>query len=93
MKTTNKEEFEFFVQQLLDNAVGEFMATEHYGLLREKLDQMDRDCDMMLTKDEKHFAEECFDLLMEINGQQENYVYRKGLSDCVKILKWLGVLA
>jgi len=90
---TNQEEFEFFVDQLLENAVKEFRATEEHRLLQEKLDRMDRDCDRMLTKDEKNFAEECFELILDAAGREECYVYRKCWLDCVKVLKWLGVLA
>ena len=90
---SNREEFEFFVEQLLDNAVKEFKETEQYRLLQEKLDQMDRDCDTMLTADGKEFAVECFELVLEVSGQEEHHVYRRGLLDGVKILKWLEVLA
>ena len=89
---TEKKEFDFFVEQLLENAVKEFKETEQYNLLREKLDQMDADCDNMFTSDQKDFAVECFELLLHVGGQQELYVYHKGLSDSVKILKWLDVL-
>jgi len=90
---TQKEEFEFFTENLFDNAAKSFKKTEQYKLLRKKLDQMDRDCDKMLTPDQKQFAEECFDLLSDINSQQEYYVYCKALTDSVSILKWLGILA
>ena len=89
----NKEEFEFFVEEMLNNAVKDFKETEQYRLLQEKLNQMDRDCDSILTKDEKDFAVECFELLLDVGGQEEHYVYRKGLLDCVRVLKHLGVLA
>ena len=87
------DDFDFFVDQLLDTAVKEFRATEQYKLLRERLDQMDRDWDSKFTKDAKDFAAECFDLILDADGQEEEYVYCKGLLDCVKILKWLGLLA
>ena len=90
---TNKEEFDFFVDQLLDNAVQEFKSTEQYNLLREKLDKMDRDCDTLLRADEKDFTTECFELIMDADGQEECYVYRKAFKDCVSVLKWMGVLA
>ena len=90
---TDKDEFEFFADQMLENAVEEFRATGQYKLLREKLDRMERDCEITLAKGEKDFAEECFELICDVNGQQEHYVYRKGLTDGVKILKQLGVLA
>ena len=89
----DKQEFEVLVEQLLDNAVMDFRATGQYKLLREKLDQMYRDCDTMLTEDGKDFAVECFELILEVSGQEELHVYRKGMSDAVNILKRMGVLA
>lgn len=50
------EEFAFFIEEMLGCAIKGFKETEQYKLLREKLDQMDRDCDSMLTPDEKEFA-------------------------------------
>ena len=90
---SNKENFEFFAEEMLNNAVKEFKETEQYKLLQEKLDQMDRDCDIMLTNEEKDFAVECFELLLAADGQQGHYVYRKELQDCVSVLKYLVVLA
>lgn len=90
---TNKEEFNLFVEGLLARAVEEFKSTEQYGLLKDKLEKMDRDCEIMFTKEEQDFTVECFELLLSVDGQQEQYVYRKGLKDCVFILKSLGVLA
>lgn len=90
---TNKEEFEYFVEQLHNNAVKEFNATEQYSQLREKSDRMDMDCETILNPGEQIFVTECFDLISDIDSQKQHYVYRQGLLDSVKILKWLGVLA
>jgi hypothetical protein len=54
---------------------------------------MDRDCEKMFAKNEKEFATECFELILHVDSQEEQYVYRKGLQDCVWLLKTLGVLA
>ena len=89
----NKEEFDFFIEQLTENALKEFRETEHHYLLREKLEWMDRDCDVKLAEDERDFAGECFELISEINGIQERYVYNKAFKDCVNLLKNLGILA
>lgn len=87
------QEFDLFVDELLSRAVEEFKSTEEYGLLKEKLDRMDCECGTMLRKDEKDFAVECFELILEVDSKEEQYVYRKGLRDCVFILKNLGVLS
>ena len=90
---TDTKEFQFVADRLFENAVNEFKATEQYRLLQKKREQMNRDCDAMLTKDEKDFALECFELISDMDRQEEDYVYRKGLLDCVKILKRLEILA
>jgi len=90
--SVNKE-FALFIDELLSRAVEEFKSTDEYDLLKEKLDAMERDCDTMFTKEEKDFAVECFELILEVDSKEEQYVYRKGLQDCVFILKNLGVLA
>lgn len=90
---TNQQQYEFFIDQLYENAVKEFRDTEQSCLLREKLERMNRDCDYMLREDEKEFATECYDLLTDVGGQQECFIYRKAFRDCVALLKCLGVLA
>ena len=87
------EEFDFFMDELLTKAVTEFKSTKEGSLLQEKLEQMDRDCESMFMKDQHEFADECFELIMEVNGQQEIYVYRKAFKDCVWLLKNLGIVA
>lgn len=89
----NHEALELFLDQMLDNAVNGFQAGEQYDLLREKLEHMELDCQGMLNKDQQRFAEECFDLLLDVSGRQELYVYRQGLKDGVALLKELQVLA
>jgi len=89
----NQDDFEFFMDQLLDAAIREFKETERYKLLQEKLEQMDRDCDDMFAASEREFATKCFELLLDVAGQEEQYVYRKGLLDGVKILRRLGAFA
>jgi len=90
--SVNKE-YALFIDELLSRAVEEFKSSDEYNLLKEKLDTMERDCDTMLSKAEKDFAVECFELILEVDAKEEQYVYRKGLQDGVSILKSLGVLA
>lgn len=87
------EEFALFIDELSSRAVEEFKLSDEYELLKEKLDAMERDCNTMFSKEEKDFAVECFELILEVDSKEEQYVYRKGLRDCVTILKNLGVLA
>lgn len=90
---TTKQEFNLFIEQLLVHAIDEFRTTEEYKLLNEKTSKMYHDCESMFTKDQQEFADECFDILLDVEGQQKQYIYHKGLKDCVWLLKNLGVLA
>lgn len=88
----NNIDFDFFMDEMLDVAVAKFKATTQSELLQEKIEQMNRDCEMMFTEDERKFAIECFELLLEITGQEERFVYRQGLLDCITVLKKLGAI-
>ena len=90
---TDKEEFDCFIEQMHINAGQDFQKTEEYRLLREKMELMDANCETILNPSDRPFVTECFELILDKCGQQEFYVYRKGLTDCVNILKHLGVLA
>lgn len=88
----NKQEFEDFIEQMYSNAALEFYKTEEARLWQEKIDQMNTNCETLLHPNDRQFVTDCFELLLARDGQKELYVYRKGLLDCVKLLKWLGVL-
>ena len=87
------QEFDCFVEQLLSNAINDFKTTEQYKLWQEKLARMYTDCETMVNPSGQEFVTGCFELLSAANDFQENYIYRRGLLDCVKLLKLLGVLA
>lgn len=90
---TEQQTFDFILDELLNRAVEDFQSTEEYKLLSEKRDRMYGDCNTMFAAEEKQFAEDCFSTLLAASGQEEKHVYRKGMRDCVAILKSLGVLA
>lgn len=89
---TLSKEYNFFMDELLNRAIEAFQSTEQYKLLQEKLKRMDDDCETMFTKEAHDFATECFELILHVESQEEQFVYRKGFQDCVWLLKTLGVL-
>lgn len=84
--------FDFFMDEMVNVAVEKFKATTQSELLQEKIEQMNRDCETMFTEDEREFAIECFELLLDVTGQEERFIYRQGLLDCITILKRLDVI-
>ena len=86
----NEESIRQIIDQLLENALQEYYATEEYRLLREKREKMQADCALMFTGVEGQFAQECFSLLSDIAVRERKYAYRRGLLDCAAFLKILG---
>ncbi|WP_195985742.1 hypothetical protein [Clostridium sp. D33t1_170424_F3] len=79
--------------QLFDSAMREFTREGEYESLIEKWDQIDRECETMLAEVEQGFVRECFETLAEISCRENQYAYRRGMLDCVSLLKALRVLA
>jgi len=90
---TKKEQWEFFTDALLDSAVDSYKTTWQYKEYREKLIQMEHDCEDHLDPSDFSFIMECFELLMDSYTQQGRYLYKQGFADCISILKRLGILA
>lgn len=89
----NQETLDEIFNQLFDNAMHEFTREGEYESLMEKQNQIDRECETMLAEDERGFVRECFETLAEISCHENQYAYRRGMLDCVSVLKALRVLA
>ncbi len=80
------------VSILYENACMNFQKTPQYEFLREKQGKMDENCKNKFSAEDFEFVEECFDVLLEVEGAQTEFVYRQGIKDCVRILKCLEVI-
>lgn len=87
-----EDEFDFFMEELLSRAQSGFKQTARYDYLREKWSQMDETCENYFNREDLSFVTECFEQIMEIDGEEARYVYRQGLLDCITLLKRLRVL-
>jgi len=83
---TIHEKIDLFFDELLDGAVEKYRKTRRYELAKEKMNQMDSECESVFREDERDFAEKCFETILEVSGYQEEFVYRQGILDCVVIL-------
>lgn len=79
--------------QLFDNAMQDFTYEDEYESQLEKRNRIDQDCDTMLAEIERGFVQKCFETLAEISCHENQYAYRRGMLDCVSLLKALRVLA
>lgn len=78
---------------LTSRAEEEFLKSEEGELLTRERAQMDRSCQDILTSDEWQFVQETYSSLLHMEGRKREFAYRKGMRDCVMLLKALGVLA
>ena len=89
---TNQEEWNEFLGNLFSNAIGGYKKSEEYEYRRQHQNQID-DFFGDLSAGQKELMEE---ILYELGLSAEyeaEAVYRRGLKDCVWLLKKLGVLA
>ena len=90
--TTHKEWNEF-LEILFSSALFEYRNSEEYQRIKEKREQIDARIAERFSNEDVVFYEECaFELLLDEERKHE-FIYRKGITDCVVILKELGVLA
>lgn len=89
---TPKLDLADIIDILLENAHTDFCKTEQYRLLREKHNLKSDNYETILPKAEKDSVEEYLEVLSELQSLEAEFVYKRGLNDCVYILKRLGVL-
>jgi len=89
---SNHEEWNEFMENLFGNALKDYQDTNEYKFLREKREQLDNQIIEKYPDDKQAFYEKfAFEMALDEERKTE-FVYRKGLKDCVFILKELGIL-
>ena len=89
----NDEFFEKILEAMHDDAAKALQQTRMYAHFRDKLADIDEDCESMLAECEQGFVDDCFRELASIAAEREDFFYRRGLLDGVRLLKQIGVLA
>ena len=90
---TNQEEWNEFLSNLFTNALVEYQDSNESKFLKEKREQIDkRLSENHLEEKEKFYDDFMFETGLDAERKTES-LYRKGLKDCIYILKELGVLA
>ena len=90
---SNRKEWNEFVNNLFSNALKEYQSTKEYEYLQEKHTHIDEILRTNLSVDNNKIVENCmFELGLDAE-RQTDFIYHKGLKDCIFILKELGVLA
>ena len=89
---TNREEWNEFLENLFSNALKEYQKTKEYKYLQEKHTHIDEILKTNLSVSENKIVADCiFEISLDAE-RQIDFIYRKGLKDCIFILKELGML-
>ena len=89
---TNQEEWNEFLGNLFNNAILEYQDSNEFKFLREKQEQLDKRISEKYPESKEEFYDNfAFEMGLDAERKTE-FLYRKGLKDCIFILKNLGVL-
>ena len=87
----NQDEWNEFLGRLFGNALNTYQSTKEYAFLKEKQEQIHARVAERCEQDS--FLDDCAFAMGLDHERKSEFVYRKGMQDCVVILKELGVLA
>lgn len=88
-----QEEYVWFIDGMLDKAYHDYLQTEEYAAAQAEIHPLEQELRNRLPRQDYHLVSAYLDQLNASSGQQERYLYRRGLTDCIPFLKWLGVIA
>ena len=88
----NREEMDYFLESLFEDAL-----VEHKEVKKEQIEQnqllTNNLLEFYISANEREVVEDCLFEIALFEEKKAGFVYRRGLKDCVFILKELGVLA
>ena len=90
---SNHEEWNEFLDRLLSNAIAEHKESREYEYQKQRQEQIDELLSDNLDADQKILVEEILFELGLISERETEAIYRRGLKDCVFMLKQLEVLS
>ena len=93
MNETQSQGLTQLLDELYEAACRDYRRTEEYELLREKEEELERQRAMRTAPGDRELMEEYLGALLSGAGHEGQYLYRRGMWDCVSLLKLLRVLA
>ena len=82
-----KENYVWVIDGLIDKAYHDYFQTEEHAASEAELELRSK-----LTREDHQLVSSYLDLLNSAADKQERYLYRRGLVDSVRLLKWLEVI-
>ena len=87
-----KEKYVWVIDGLIDKAYHDYFQTEEHAASEAELQPAEEELRSKLTREDHQLVSSYLDLLNSAADKQERYLYRCGLVDSVRLLKWLGVI-
>ena len=89
---SNHEELNEFLENLFSNALDAYRNTKEYSFLEEKREQFDAQMfDAYPEKEHPLVWNFAFEIALDME-RKAGFIYRQGMTDCIFLLKELGVL-
>lgn len=83
------EEYDLFIDELLNRAIESFRLTEENKSKQKELDQLDKICKKRFSDEDYHFIMEFINHIMSIAGVEQRYLYHQGVKDGFSLIKKL----
>lgn len=87
-----KEKYVWVIDGLIDKAYHDYFQTEEHAASETELQPAEEELRSKLTREDHQLVSSYLDLLNSAADKQERYLYRRGLVDSVRLLKWLEVI-
>ena len=85
-------DFDDFINFSLESASRKYRGTEEHRLMKEKVDQMGEECKQRFGEEGYQIIETYFEVLLQSEGRETEFVYLQAYKDCVDLLKRIEVL-
>ena len=89
---TKSEEWDEFLNNMISVGIDNYKKTTEYNYIKKQRKHIDDILRDNLTVDQKTMVEECIFELCVAKECESEMLYKQGMTDCVFILKCLGIL-
>ena len=88
-----EQQFEEFIELLMDKTYDDFLKTSQYALLVKMREELAKAIESLFAKNEQLLLDDLMSNLVLQICEQDRFFYRRGMRDGMQILKQIGLIA
>ena len=93
LKTNNTNtNFEDFIRISFERAAQRFHQTDQCKLLVSNSKKAQQDLKNKFNVDDYAYIEHCFEIMMQLEWREMEFLYRQAYKDCIELLRKLEIL-